>query len=111
MGVHYHNVVFRNKSSLYIIIMDLNINLSESQVGGNPALKDLAVPAGLFFLQQAFAKKTPQHKESEDGEMMPISLYDRLLELSDETPSKVKRGKKSKKQVSEPKRKTKKNRK
>lgn len=90
---------------------DFNINLSESQTGGNPALKDLAVPAGLFFLQQAFAKKTPLHKESENGEMMPVSLYDRLLELSEEKPKKTKKQRKSKKQVSESKRKTKKNRK
>ena len=33
--------------------------MSEAQTGGNPALKDLAVPAGLFFIQQAFGKKTP----------------------------------------------------
>jgi len=89
---------------------DLNIKLSEEQTGGNPALKNLAVPAGLFFLQQSFASKTPLYKDSENGEMMPVSLYDRLLELNDETPEKTKKGKKSKKQLATSKRKTKKNR-
>ena len=52
------------------------------QTGGNTVLKDLAVPAGLFFLQRAFQEKTPEYKkEDESDEMMPESLYDRLFSL------------------------------
>lgn len=83
--------------------------MSEAQTGGNTALKDLAVPAGLFFIQQAFGKKTPLYKESEDGEMMPVSLYDRLLELNG--PKKSNKIKVTKKQQKSSKRKTKKARK
>lgn len=52
------------------------------QMGGNSILKDMAVPAGLFFLQRAFQEKIPEYKK-EDGsdEMMPESLYDRLFSL------------------------------
>lgn len=61
----------------------MNTDFSE-QTGGNPMLKNLAVPAGLFFLQQAITQKTPKYDE-EDGETVPTSLYDRLLSLSTKT--------------------------
>lgn len=94
--------------------IDLSNMMAESQTGGNAALKNLAVPAGLFFLQQAFSKKTPLYKNSENGEMMPASLYDRLLELKndDETTRNTKKQKsKTKKNLPKTKRKSKKVRK
>lgn len=52
------------------------------QSGGSTVLKDMAVPAGLFFLQRAFQEKTPNYKKEEGSdEMMPESLYDRLFSL------------------------------
>jgi hypothetical protein len=84
----------------------VNINImAETQTGGNAALQNLAVPAGLFFIQQAFTSKTPLYKDSENGEMMPVSLYDRLLELK---IKKKKPTKKINKQIREKKRKSKK---
>ena len=68
--------------------MGINFSPKGVQVGGNPALKDLAVPAGLFFLQQTFDKKTPVKEEN--GEMIPVSLYDRLLDLTRGKPTKRK---------------------
>jgi hypothetical protein len=51
----------------------------------NTELEDMAVPAGLFFLQRAFEEKTPSYTIVEgSGEMMPESLYDRLFSLVDE---------------------------
>lgn len=53
-----------------------------NQHGGSTILKDLAVPAGLFFLQRAFQEKSPEYKKEEGSdEMMPESLYDRLFSL------------------------------
>lgn len=53
-----------------------------NQVGGNSILKDMAVPAGLFFLQRAFQEKSHDSKnETTSDEMMPESLYDRLFSL------------------------------
>lgn len=68
--------------------------------GGSPALKDMAVPAGLFFLQNAFSAKTPGH--TANGGVVDESLYDRLLGLMDEpakrkTRKNMKRGKKQRK--------------
>ncbi len=79
------------------------------QSGGNTVLKDLAVPAGLFFLQQAFQEKTPEYKK-EDGsdEMMPESLYDRLFSLVG-SKEKSKTRKQKKGGASKSNRKTKKN--
>lgn len=86
----------------------MKLNLSDSagnyilndeeikQLGGNTILKDMAVPAGLFFLQRAFQEKSPEYKK-EDGsdEMMPESLYDRLFSLvSDKEKRKTKKNKK-----------------
>lgn len=51
----------------------------DNMIGGNPILKDMAVPAGLFFLQQAFDSKTPKYKVEADTEIVSESLYDRLL--------------------------------
>ena len=79
------------------------------QSGGSTVLKDMAVPAGLFFLQQAFQEKTPEYKK-EDGsdEMMPESLYDRLFSLvGSKEKSKTRKQKKGGARKS--KRKTKKN--
>ena len=80
-----------------------------NQHGGSTVLKDLAVPAGLFFLQRAFQEKTPEYKK-EDGsdEMMPESLYDRLFSLV-ESKEKSKTRKQKKGGARKSKRKTKKN--
>jgi hypothetical protein len=52
-------------------------------------LKELSVPAGLFFIQQGFKERlvlgTGMTKDSED--MAPSSLYDRLYMLVDKDPS------------------------
>lgn len=79
------------------------------QMGGNSILKDMAVPAGLFFLQKAFQEKTPEYKK-EDGsdEMMPESLYDRLFSLVG-SKEKSKTRKQKKGGASKSNRKTKKN--
>ena len=53
----------------------------DSLTGGTPILKDMAVPAGLFFLQHAFQNKTPNYKVEEDGGVVSETLYDRLLGL------------------------------
>jgi len=53
----------------------------ENMIGGNPILKDMAVPAGLFFLQQAFDNKTPNYNIEENTEVVSESLYERLLGL------------------------------
>ena len=58
-------------------------DINHHKGGGTSVLKDLAVPAGLFFLQRAFQEKSPQFKKEEGSdEMMPESLYDRLLSLT-----------------------------
>jgi hypothetical protein len=82
----------------------MNSDFSE-QTGGNTLLKDLVVPAGLFFLQQSITQKTHKYNE-EDGDTVPASLYDRLLSLSDKNDERKtkKRGREKK-----PKRKTMKN--
>jgi hypothetical protein len=45
-------------------------------------ITDMSVPAGLFFLQKAFEKKTPNIKVNESNETITQSLYDRLLNLA-----------------------------
>lgn len=59
-------------------------------------LKDMAVPAGLFFLQRAFEEKTPSYKlEASSDEIVPCSLYDRLYTLvKEKSTSKTKKHKK-----------------
>ena len=66
--------------------------------GGNPILKDMAVPAGLFFLQKAFSERTPSYKKDESsGEMIPESLYDRLFTLvEDKSTRKTRKHRKKK---------------
>ena len=82
-----------------------------NQHGGTSVLKDLAVPAGLFFLQRAFQEKSPQFKKEEGSdEMMPESLYDRLLSLTaSKGKSKTRKQKKGGALKSKTNRKTKKN--
>lgn len=59
-------------------------------------LKNMAVPAGLFFLQRAFEEQTPTYKlEKGSDEMAPCSLYDRLYTLvEDKSTRKTRRHKK-----------------
>lgn len=57
----------------------------ESLTGGSPILKDMAVPAGLFFLQHAFQNKTPNYKVDNDSSVVSETLYDRLLGLVGES--------------------------
>ena len=66
------------------------------QEGGNPLLKDMAVPAGLFFLQRAFEEKKYDHSnQSSDDNTMPESLYNRLFSLvEDKATRKTKKQKK-----------------
>lgn len=45
-------------------------------------ITDMSVPAGLFFLQQAFQKKSPNIKVNNSNETIEQSLYDRLLNLA-----------------------------
>ena len=71
-------------------------------------LKDMAVPAGLFFLQRAFEEQTPTYKlEKDSDQMVPCSLYDRLYTLVEENSARKTR--KHKKRHSGKKNKTKKN--
>jgi hypothetical protein len=80
----------------------------EEHRGGSPLLKDLTVPVGLFFAQQAFNSKTPMVADDSSSEIIPVSLYDRLLGLvGDEQKSHPKTRKIIKKKKSM--RKTKKN--
>lgn len=53
--------------------------------GGNPALKDLAVPAGLFFLQKTLQNKPSNYKNGVVSEMVSETLYERLLGLASDT--------------------------
>ena len=71
-----------NKTSSGYVLDD---NGSDTMKGGSP-LKELAVPAGLFFLQQAFDHKTPSHSVQDEG-VISESLYDRLLSLVDDSSS------------------------
>lgn len=71
-----------NKTSSGYVLDD---NGSDTMKGGSP-LKELAVPAGLFFLQQAFDHKTPSHSVQDEG-VISDSLYDRLLSLVDDFSS------------------------
>lgn len=81
----------------------------DEQTGGNPILKDMAVPAGLFFLQQAFHEKSTTYAKGDgNDEMMPESLYNRLFSLvGNKEKNKTRRQKKG--DASKSKRKTKKN--
>ena len=68
--------------------------------GGSSALKDMAVPAGLFFIQNAFSAKT--HSHVANGGVVDESLYDSLLGLRDKpakrkTRKNMKKGKKQRK--------------
>jgi len=72
-------------------------------------VKEMAVPAGLFFLQRAFEDKTPTYKLEEGNEgMAPCSLYDRLFTLVEDKTSRKTR-KRAKKSSAKKKRQTKKN--
>ena len=71
-----------NKTSSGYVLDD---NGSDTMKGGSP-LKELAVPAGLFFLKQAFDHKTPSHSVQDEG-VISDSLYDRLLSLVDDSSS------------------------
>lgn len=62
--------------------------------GGSPTLVDMSVPAGLFFLQKAFQSKTPLKIDNTSEETISQSLYDRLLNLTQN-----KEGRKTKKRV------------
>lgn len=57
--------------------------------GGNPALKDLAVPAGLFFLQKTLQNQPSNYKNGAVSEMVSEmvseTLYERLLGLASDT--------------------------
>ena len=82
----------------------MEVLASDVMDGGNPLLKDLAVPAGLFFLQHTVKERIYNKIENTDSEMMPESLYNRLFSLVTDTSShktrKVKRrgnGRKTKK--------------
>jgi hypothetical protein len=75
-----------NKTSSGYVLDDLDSNIME---GGSP-LKELAVPAGLFFLQQAFDHKTPSSQSVKDEGVATESLYDRLLSLVDDSSSESK---------------------
>ena len=71
-------------------------------------LKNMAIPAGLFFLQRAFEQQTPSYKlEKGRDEMAPCSLYDRLYTLVEDKSSRKTR--RHKKKHSSKKNKTKKN--
>lgn len=79
------------------------------QDGGNPLLKEMAVPAGLFFIQNAYKKEHNNFKSSDDS-FMPESLYNKLFSLlDDETSTKTKTKKRKSKPVNKSNRKTKKN--
>lgn len=66
----------------------MEVLASDVMEGGNPLLKDMAVPAGLFFLQHAVKERTYNEKvENKDSEMMPESLYNRLFSLVSDTTS------------------------
>jgi len=88
-----------------------NLSTDKSFVGGSASsiFKDLAVPAGLLYLQQ----KSPQHyrQTSQLGEsdVVEDSLYDKLLKLSE--PDNNKKKKQSKKNKMIKKNKTKRNKK
>jgi len=76
-----------NKTSSGYVLDDSESNKME---GGSP-LEGLAVPAGLFFLQQAFHYKTPSSlgnttSKSDDG-IINESLYERLQSLVDDSSS------------------------
>ena len=59
------------------------------QIGGNPLLKDMAVPTALLILQNTYGKES---KYAESGnEVISNSLYDRLLLLAGD--SEVKKNK------------------
>ena len=83
----------RNESAL----KTNNASADKTQVGGTASsiFKDLAVPAGLLFLQQ----KTPNHYRNTsamgENEVVEDSLFDKLLKLSE--PDDNKRKKQTKK--------------
>ena len=84
----------------------LKIQNNKNMSGGSVSslFKDLAVPAGLLYLQQNMAQK---HYHEKHPEMINSGIYDKLLKLAEDKPVK-KYTKKSKKTKSRNTRKNKK---
>ena len=80
---------------------------NKNMTGGSVSslFKDLAVPAGLLYLQQ---KIPSNHYHEKHPEMIESSIYDKLLGLAEDKPER-KLTKKSKKQKTRKTRKNKKN--
>jgi len=70
------NTMFSNGSSP-MITHNSNSNMTGGSVGS--IFSDLAVPAGLLFIQQSYS---PKYKfKTSDSVVMPDSMHDRLLSL------------------------------
>lgn len=77
----------------------LRYDSNASQIGGNVVsmFKDLAVPAGLLYLQHT---KSKQYENDKSDEVISESLYDKLFNLAQEKPksSKHKKTRRKRKQ-------------
>ena len=58
--------------------------MNGGKTGGSvsSAFKDLAVPAGLLYMQRSIAAR---HKHEKTSEIIPDELYDKLFSLAEET--------------------------
>jgi|TARA_Y100000385_G_scaffold277631_1_gene324869 hypothetical protein len=72
-------------------------NTSNKQTGGNVSslFQDLAVPAGLLYLQQNLLKNknnllTKQENNGDENDYIPNTLFDKLIALADDNKKKSK---------------------
>jgi hypothetical protein len=84
-GGYKVNSFFLNGGMAPMMTMNTNMNMSENQEGGKVSspFEYLAVPAGLYFINQKKPKKTQSESVLVPTKVEPIedNLYDKLLDL------------------------------